>query len=1308
MMQQEVARLAPLSDVRFTLIASVGDLEAAAARLLAATAVGVDVEHSPKSFHGFVCTVQLSTPDEDFLVDCMVPQVRHAFRTLLGPLLWATSVLKVFHSASNDMRWLSSNFGVAVRHYVDTGVLAKLQPQASTDGGPAGKAQDNGLAALLMTHFRIKSDKRFQRADWRLRPIPAEMLAYARTDTRYLLPLAVRLLFGAAGLADRAPNHGDGGVGAADAAGTGTEAGAPRGVPGASGAAPLSAAEETRLRTVLTDALARSSAIAQQRYDRREKERFHASTASEFVRSHAIEALSEATRTLRRHHASRASVAAGATVADAGAQAHSEAAAEIVHVAGSTLAEHRCAAGFLCMSGLRHAFALQHNMCPDDLAERELLLQLAALGSAHSLLRARAGRPLSGLDRTDMFHTPGTGDEFLQSSLFAELTAGWPSDFIAGTVAVLQEACRLSDSAGAELHYSVLQGRVHVDAAGVVHRLAIGADSAAGAGSPSGKAHAAASIAAHGRSHPGAAGDASSPAAAREARKAARAEGIFVPRATPLYNNIELLAPDGTVLARIDKKKAQWYLDMGLVEQLGDAEAHKPGTGGPSGTQEGLEATAVHGAAGATDTATTATAAATGGGIADPAAAAERAAAASGAGKGGARVLFGAHTRPEDGTPPLRLRLKHAPKGLGHSGDRFHLAEKRNECVVCGIGWEAAAAANAGLNRGFVVPHGLRQYFPLAAKSYTSHDVVLTCARCHRLLDLATAKMMRSLMAEFRLPSSTKEAAAQGLTTEAQIATLFRPVEGAAGGGGAGGGEGADADAGAATTAVGAADAGSGAEAETAGASSEPLSEQALQQALMAGLVALKRDAALVLRVLKAEATIMDEAAASGVAGGPGPAPPVAVGKRGVRPVGVDDLGPAREAAGRLRAAEWLISIIKARGAAGGTRPASGSTEAGAAGGDAGGGDDEADEGEEEEEGDCVGAAVAAGHARPSRSAGAAFTDAPTARLDSAAGPSAEPSLSSLIAPLTAPQLDVFVRRKMPIALRRISRALTEHQRSRTGVAHAPPLTARAMALAARSAEGAALPPDAAAEAQTAAAAAVAHASRAAANAAAALQQRVAAFAREASAAAAASAARPGPLGPSAKVDTAGDAGSGSAKPPPGGMVRPVAVAGFKQQEVKYDPSYHLVRSILLADWRWRAAEPNFPPLVRGDGWLPAQASVAEAATAGAGTDATDGGARAEPAGVSGLPVSAEDRIARLVQRWRANFLACVQPRCLPDGWSVGYKVFQGGLRKDGVQEAALVREVAALLGPCAPQTGGDGTGAGHAAIPADAVADGV
>ena len=50
-----------------------------------------------------------------------------------------------------------------------------------------------GLAALLDRHFGYKVDKKHQRADWAMRPLPPDMLVYAATDTRHLIALARRL-----------------------------------------------------------------------------------------------------------------------------------------------------------------------------------------------------------------------------------------------------------------------------------------------------------------------------------------------------------------------------------------------------------------------------------------------------------------------------------------------------------------------------------------------------------------------------------------------------------------------------------------------------------------------------------------------------------------------------------------------------------------------------------------------------------------------------------------------------------------------------------------------------------------------------------------------------------------------------------------------------------------------------------------------------------------------------------------------------------------------------------------------------------
>ncbi|KAI9128261.1 hypothetical protein K1719_001254 [Acacia pycnantha] len=52
------------------------------------------------------------------------------------------------------------------------------------------KLERNSLEYLLHHYCGVTADKHYQIADWRLRPLPDEMLRYAREDTHYLLNLS--------------------------------------------------------------------------------------------------------------------------------------------------------------------------------------------------------------------------------------------------------------------------------------------------------------------------------------------------------------------------------------------------------------------------------------------------------------------------------------------------------------------------------------------------------------------------------------------------------------------------------------------------------------------------------------------------------------------------------------------------------------------------------------------------------------------------------------------------------------------------------------------------------------------------------------------------------------------------------------------------------------------------------------------------------------------------------------------------------------------------------------------------------------
>ena len=88
----------------------------------------------------------------------------------------------VFHDADYDLRLLHQDYGWHASNIFDTRIAAQL----------AG-VRAFGLAALLERYFGTKLDKKFQRADWSMRPLSQGMLEYAVQDTLHLLDLRDRL-----------------------------------------------------------------------------------------------------------------------------------------------------------------------------------------------------------------------------------------------------------------------------------------------------------------------------------------------------------------------------------------------------------------------------------------------------------------------------------------------------------------------------------------------------------------------------------------------------------------------------------------------------------------------------------------------------------------------------------------------------------------------------------------------------------------------------------------------------------------------------------------------------------------------------------------------------------------------------------------------------------------------------------------------------------------------------------------------------------------------------------------------------------
>ncbi|KAJ7579253.1 hypothetical protein C8J56DRAFT_1006792 [Mycena floridula] len=136
--------------------------------------IAVDLEHHDyRTYAGFLCLMQISTRQADWIVDLLV--VRDEVHAL-NEIFTDPQIVKVFHGAESDILWLQQNFNVYVVNLFDTYHASKLL-----------EFPKHGLANLLEMYCDFTPDKRYQLADWRIRPLPDAMLQYARSDTHFLL-----------------------------------------------------------------------------------------------------------------------------------------------------------------------------------------------------------------------------------------------------------------------------------------------------------------------------------------------------------------------------------------------------------------------------------------------------------------------------------------------------------------------------------------------------------------------------------------------------------------------------------------------------------------------------------------------------------------------------------------------------------------------------------------------------------------------------------------------------------------------------------------------------------------------------------------------------------------------------------------------------------------------------------------------------------------------------------------------------------------------------------------------------------------
>lgn len=166
--------MAPLTPP--ALISDSTQLRALLQQMRGQPSVAIDTEsNSLYAYHERVCLVQISIPTLDAVIDPLSADLDMA---LLSPLFADPSIEKVLHACEYDVISLRRDFGFSFANLFDTMWSARVL------GWPRV-----GLADILKERFDITLDKRWQRFNWKQRPLPIEALAYAQFDTRHLLRL---------------------------------------------------------------------------------------------------------------------------------------------------------------------------------------------------------------------------------------------------------------------------------------------------------------------------------------------------------------------------------------------------------------------------------------------------------------------------------------------------------------------------------------------------------------------------------------------------------------------------------------------------------------------------------------------------------------------------------------------------------------------------------------------------------------------------------------------------------------------------------------------------------------------------------------------------------------------------------------------------------------------------------------------------------------------------------------------------------------------------------------------------------------
>ncbi|MCC5815233.1 MAG: HRDC domain-containing protein [Leptospira sp.] len=156
----------------YIMVDSPKNLELALFNLKNSPILSIDTESSGYfTYFARVCLIQITAKGKNYIIDPLKIEKLDP----LAEIFADPKVLKIFHSAYDDIRAIKIDYGFPFVNVADTMLSSRYLGM-----------EHNSLLALVEHYHNKKLEKEYQKSNWEMRPLKVKQLEYAALDTAYL------------------------------------------------------------------------------------------------------------------------------------------------------------------------------------------------------------------------------------------------------------------------------------------------------------------------------------------------------------------------------------------------------------------------------------------------------------------------------------------------------------------------------------------------------------------------------------------------------------------------------------------------------------------------------------------------------------------------------------------------------------------------------------------------------------------------------------------------------------------------------------------------------------------------------------------------------------------------------------------------------------------------------------------------------------------------------------------------------------------------------------------------------------------